>query len=83
MPPPNLEKEIGALQLSTTGLLRLLGGSEEDRERFWEIMKGITSRAEMRLAEGALAAANAELTAAHNVLAAVHEVARETEAVSA
>jgi|KBSSwiStaDraftv2_1062776.scaffolds.fasta_scaffold27048_2 replicative superfamily II helicase len=33
------------LQLNAGALLSLLGGSEEDRWRFWEIFKGITSRA--------------------------------------
>lgn len=32
-----------ALQLNIEGLLRLLGGTASERERFWEIRKGITT----------------------------------------
>ncbi len=32
-----------ALQLNIEGLFKLLGGTAAERERFWEIRKGITS----------------------------------------
>jgi hypothetical protein len=35
---------VTALQNDVEGLLKLLGGTEEERWRFWEILKGITSR---------------------------------------
>lgn len=38
-----------ALQLNIEGLLRLLGGSASDRNRFFEIFKGITKPVEIRL----------------------------------
>jgi hypothetical protein len=38
-----------ALALNIEGLLRLLGGTADDRLRFWEILKGITTPAEFRL----------------------------------
>jgi hypothetical protein len=38
-----------ALQLNVEGLFRLLGGSPEDRLRFWEIFKGITTPRELVL----------------------------------
>lgn len=38
-----------ALQLNIEGLLRLLGGSSSDRNRFFEIFKGITTPVEARL----------------------------------
>jgi len=38
-----------ALALNLEGLIKLLGGTPEDRLRFWEITKGITSRAEFEL----------------------------------
>lgn len=38
-----------AVQLNTEGLFKLLGGSSSDRQRFWEIFKGITTPVELRL----------------------------------
>ena len=38
-----------ALQLNVEGLFRLLGGSADDRLRFWEIFKGITTPRETKL----------------------------------
>ena len=38
-----------ALQLNVEGLFKLLGGSSEDRLRFWEIFKGITTPRELIL----------------------------------
>lgn len=40
---------VDAAQLSIEGLLKLLGGSANDRLRFWEILKGITTPAEAEL----------------------------------
>ena len=47
MPPD--PKKIKALQLNVEGLFKLLGGSPDDRMRFWEILKGITTPVEIRL----------------------------------
>jgi hypothetical protein len=47
--PKKLKAKVEALQLNTAGLLRLLGGSDDDRMRFWEILKGITTPVELRL----------------------------------
>jgi hypothetical protein len=38
-----------AVQLNTEGLFKLLGGSSNDRQRFWEIFRGITTPVELRL----------------------------------
>jgi hypothetical protein len=38
-----------ALQLNLEGLLKLLGGTAEERLRFWEIFKGITTPAENKI----------------------------------
>lgn len=38
-----------ALQLNIEGLFKLLGGSAADRNRFFEIFKGITKPVEIRL----------------------------------
>lgn len=47
MPPD--PKKIRALQLNLEGLFKLLGGSADERMRFWEIVKGITTPVEIRL----------------------------------
>jgi len=39
-----------ALALNIEGLFKLLGGTSDDRLRFWEKFKGITSVAEFELA---------------------------------
>jgi hypothetical protein len=41
--------KVDAVQLNLEGLLKLLGGTANDRLRFWEIIKGITSVAEGEL----------------------------------
>ena len=46
----NLNPRVRALQLNIEGLLKLLGGTEDDRLRFWEILKGITTPAQFRVA---------------------------------
>lgn len=48
MPPPNKAK-VTALQRNAAALLKLLGGTEDERLRFWEIFKGITTPVEVRL----------------------------------
>ena len=47
MPPD--AKKVRALQLNIEGLFKLLGGSSDDRMRFFEILKGITTPIEIRL----------------------------------
>jgi hypothetical protein len=45
-----LKPRVRALQLNVEGLLKLLGGTPDERLRFWEILKGITTPAEFRVA---------------------------------
>ncbi len=52
--PKKLKAKVEALQLNTAGLLKLLGGSDNDRLRYWEILKGITTPAELRLVDAQL-----------------------------
>ena len=40
---PNIDSQITALQYNLGALYSLLGGSSEERQRFFEIHKGITS----------------------------------------
>jgi hypothetical protein len=51
---PKLDPAVRKAELSIEGLLKLLGGNASQRERFWEIVKGITTPAEYRLANSAL-----------------------------
>ena len=46
-----LKPKVQALQRDTAALFKLLGGDEDDRLRFWEILKGITTPAVFRLVE--------------------------------
>ena len=45
----NLNPKTRALQLNLEGLFKLLGGTSEERLRFWEIVKGITTPAQFRV----------------------------------
>ena len=47
MPPD--PKKVKALQLNLEGLLRLLGGSSDDKQRFLEMIIGITTPMEVKL----------------------------------
>jgi len=58
-------------------LLKLLGGSPDDRLRFWEILKGITTPAVQRLLEAQLEAAAAQVQAVHGVVNALHTNAKD------
>ena len=53
-------KKVRAVQLNLEGLLRLLGGTEADRERFWEIQKGVTTRLEAKIINSQLDAMAAQ-----------------------
>jgi hypothetical protein len=53
MAPPKVN--VRAVQLSVEGLFKLLGGSANDRELFWEKLLGITSRREAVLLNTQLA----------------------------
>lgn len=43
------DPKFRAVQLNTEALFKLLGGSEAQRQRFWEIFKGITTPIELKL----------------------------------
>jgi hypothetical protein len=67
MPPD--PKKIRALQLNIEGLLKLLGGTPEDRQRFFEIHNGVTTPMEVRLI-------NAQLDALANQTKAIQTGAK-------
>ena len=75
MPPD--PKKVKAVQLNLEGLLRLLGGSAEDRQRFWEIQKGVTSRLEVKIINGQLDALAAQAKALQTSTKALKDTAQE------
>ena len=62
-----------AVQLNTEGLFKLLGGSSGDRQRFWEIFRGITTPVELRLINSQL----------DHLAASVKSVEAQTKALQA
>jgi hypothetical protein len=56
MPPPNKSLVTG-LQRDAASLFKLLGGDSDDRARFWEIFKGVTTPIEVRLIDQQFATA--------------------------
>jgi hypothetical protein len=75
-----MHKEMRGVELNVEGLLKLLGGTEEQRERFWERLKGITSIADQRLIEGSLTAAEHHLQGLTASLTALNTAAEEIRA---
>ncbi len=69
-----LKLKVQALQLNTAGLLKLLG-SEKDKLRFWEIIKGITTPAEFRLVSAQLDGLNNALKDAQKNLGTLEGLA--------
>ena len=73
-------KKVRAVQLNIEGLLRLLGGTEAERERFWEIHKGVTSRFEAKIInsqlDGMAAQAKSLQTSSKTLKDTAQEVAR-------
>ena len=61
MPPD--AKKVRALQLNLEGLLRLLGGSSEDKQRFLEMIIGITTPMEVKLINAQIDALSAHTKA--------------------
>ncbi len=48
--PPTKRLQTRALQLNVEALFKLLGGTPDERLRFWEILKGVTTPAVFRVA---------------------------------
>jgi hypothetical protein len=66
-------------ELSIEGLLKLLGGTPAQRQRFWEIVKGITTPAEFRLANSALKNVASQIDAVKVNLQEVQKAAGEAK----
>jgi hypothetical protein len=74
-----LEKEIHGVELGFDSLLKLLGGTPEQRERFWERFKGITTPAEAQLVESSLVAVEHQFNSLRINLQAIHSAAGQIE----
>jgi hypothetical protein len=80
MPTYDLRHHVGAVQRDLDALFKLLGGTESERERFWEIVLGITRPAEFRLANQQIKVIHANIQHAQEGLQALTEAAREIRA---
>ncbi len=67
-----LKVNVEALQRDTASLLKLLGGDADDRLRFWEIFKGITTPADFLLV-------NHQIEAMHGLVNQVQTSAKVLE----
>jgi hypothetical protein len=59
--------KVRAVQRDLESLLKLLGGSAEDRLRFWEIVKGITTPAQFKVASKQLDKFQAQVVQARDI----------------
>jgi hypothetical protein len=78
--PKKLKAKVEALQLNTAGLLKLLGGGDDDRLRFWEILKGITTPVELRLVDSQLDAMTSIVTQIQASAKALEKTAKQIAA---
>src|SRR4051812_2576808 len=70
----DLKRYADAVQLDLAHLLQLLGGTEEDRERYFENVRGITSRGEYILASSQLKAVGTSIKQVTEHLTALNDV---------
>jgi outer membrane murein-binding lipoprotein Lpp len=75
MPPD--AKKVKALQLNLEGLLRLLGGSSEDKQRFLEMIIGITTPMEVKLINAQIDALSAHTKAVQAGAKALQSTAQQ------
>lgn len=74
---------VTALQRDFESLLKLLGGTPEERLRFWEIVKGVTTPAVFKVVEAELEAIEGQFKSTHAVLGALKANAKELSAEKA
>jgi hypothetical protein len=72
-----LKVKVDSLARNTESLFKLLGGNQDDRLRFWEILKGITTPAVQRLVEAQIDATAAQVHSVQAVVNALHVNAKE------
>jgi hypothetical protein len=74
--PPDVKK-VKALQLNLEGLLRLLGGSSDDKQKFLEMIIGITTPMEVKLINGQIDALAAHTKAVQTGAKALQTTAQQ------
>jgi hypothetical protein len=74
-----LDPAVRKAELSIEGLLKLLGGNAQQRLRFWEIIKGITTPAEHRLTNSALKSIASQVDAVSANLQEIQKAAGEAK----
>jgi len=75
MPPDR--KKVRALQLNLEGLLKLAGGSSDDKQRFLEMIIGITTPMEVKLINGQIDALAAHTKAVQTGAKALQSTAQQ------
>ena len=75
---PNLRIKVEAVERDLESLLKLLGGTPDQREEFWEILKGITSVATFQIAEAAVDGLARQVANVNEMAQALHQAAQET-----
>ncbi|HVK20960.1 MAG TPA: hypothetical protein VM677_06340 [Actinokineospora sp.] len=79
----DLEARVIKLQRNTAALLSLLGGDDDDRLRFWEILKGITTPAEYKLVSHSLDVMQAQVDQVELAARSIETAAKEMGRVRA
>jgi hypothetical protein len=74
-----LDPAIRKAELSVEGLFKLLGGTADQRLRFWEIIKGITTPAEHRLTNSAIRSIASQVDAVAANLKEIQKAAGEVK----
>lgn len=72
-----LDPAVRKAELSVESLFKLLGGNAAQRQRFWEIFKGITTPAENRLTNSAIKNIASQVDAVRVSLQEVQKAAGE------
>lgn len=72
-----LKTKVTAVQRNAGALLKLLGGTDDERLRFWEIVKGITTPAELLMVDQQLDAMQVQLTQLQKMAKGIEKSAKQ------
>jgi hypothetical protein len=73
----NLQVQVNAVQQDFESLLKLLGGTPDQRARFWEILKGITTPQVIALLQADLTHLSSNVQSTANLLKTIHNDAKQ------